>query len=737
MAHTTTPDSLAMATALGVPLADGPSARETFHILVVDDDVRMATSMQALLSFGVYQVDIVHSAMDALPRLISGNYDLVLLDLRMPGLDGHQTMDLIAANGVDVPVIVVSGEKDIGAAIGALKRGAVNYVRKPFHAEELLNAVSQALQKRRLEIERRDMQFRLESSERLYRYLVDSLPDIIYTLDPQGRFTYVNERAQQLLGFSREQLVGHHYSTIVYDEDLDKARYVFQERRIGERASRNVELRLKSRNAMGEQRYFENTLLTISFNSTALYTYDATNQQRELFGTFGVARDITDLKRAEQRIAYQAYHDVLTDLPNRALFKDRLDLAIIHAQRNSTGIGVMFVDLDGFKLVNDTLGHHKGDQLLQQVASRMRGNLRKGDTLARVGGDEFTLLLPDVRNRNDASVIAQKFLWSLEQPFELEGRQVHLSASIGIALFPEDGGSMEDLVRHADIAMYQVKVAGKNGYGFYDSQMETAANEKILLAQSLRHAIECNELEMYYQPQVDAQTRRIVGAEALMRWNHPERGLLPAGEFLPFAEANGLMQTLTAWMIQAVCRDLQAWNRAGCTIGRVSINLSPQCLDRGDTVARLAQCLGAHDISPSQLEIEITESLFIADPQNAVKQLTALVDMGISVAVDDFGTGYSSLAYLQRFPVKTLKIDRSFVREIAHPDGHYPMVLAVISIAHSLGLNVIAEGVETAHQAAYLASAGCPAMQGYLFFQALHRDVLTEAINVQTRAMAA
>ncbi|WP_334187924.1 putative bifunctional diguanylate cyclase/phosphodiesterase [Noviherbaspirillum sp.] len=728
------PTPTAMATALrGIPVKTAPAAP---RILIVDDDVRMARSVQALLSVFNYRLEVVHSAFEALERLCSAEYDLVLLDLRMPGLDGHGAMDLIAEKGIDVTVIVVSGERDIDAAIGAIKRGAYNYLRKPFRPEELLNSVAQAVQKRQMEAERREMQYQLECSERLYRYLMDSLPDIIYTLDPEGNFTYVNDRAQQLLGFEREELVGSHYSRIMHEEDLEKARYVFQERRVGDRASRNVELRLKSSNALAEQRYFENTVLTISFNSTALYAFDEEKNRKELFGTFGVARDITELKRAEQRISYQAYHDVLTDLPNRALFKDRLDLAVIHANRNGSALAVMFVDLDGFKLINDTLGHHKGDQLLQQVAMRMRKQLRGGDTLARVGGDEFTLLLPDTRTQKDAAGIAKKFLWSLEQPFDLDGRDVHLTASIGIAIYPDDGNTMEDLVRHADIAMYQVKTKGKNGFGFYEKSMEVAANYKITLAQTLRHAIEENQLELHYQPQVDFRTGEIVGAEALMRWNHPERGQLPAGDFLPFAEENNLMLPLSAWMIQMVCRDLQKWNAAGKPVSRVSINLSPQCLDRGDTVQKLANAMTRYGIAPAQLEVEITENVCIGNPQQALLHLNKLADMGIGIAIDDFGIGYSSLAYLQRFPVKTLKIDQSFVRDIVDADGHYPVVLAVISIARSIGLNVIAEGVETEIQARYLQRAGCDTMQGFHFYKPLNAAGFDAAINAAARRPA-
>ncbi|GIZ52496.1 putative bifunctional diguanylate cyclase/phosphodiesterase [Noviherbaspirillum aridicola] len=726
---TSAPYSGALASALGLPIVQ-KARNGRPRIMITDDDARVASSIRALLTTFDYDVEVSNSALEAVGRLSDNSYDLMLLDLRMPGIDGHQTMDLLAHSGIEVPVIVVSGEKDIDAAVGALKRGAINYLRKPFRSEELINAVGQALQKRQLQIEQEEMRHRLECSERMYRYLVDSLPDIIYTLDPDGHFTYVNDRAQHLLGYTRDQLIGEHYSSIVHEEDLDRARYVFQERRVGDRASRNVELRMKSCNAMGEQMVFDNTLLTISFNSTALYTKAATDKEPQLFGTFGVARDITDLKRAERRILYQAYHDVLTDLPNRALFKDRLDLATIHASRNNTGIAVMFVDLDGFKLVNDTLGHHMGDQLLQQVAQRMRSNLRKGDTLARVGGDEFALLLPEVKRRDDAATIAQKFLWSLEQPFELGGQVVHLSASIGIALFPEDGTTMEDLLRHADIAMYQVKVAGKNGHQFYDAQMEAAANEKVSVVHALHRAIELNQLEVYYQPQIAVGTRRIVGAEALLRWNHPERGILAAGEFLPFVEENGLMRLMTAWLIDNVCRDLQKWNNSNHSIERISINLSPQCFDRGDIGTRIAHALRAHGIPSSQLEVEITENVFISNPQNAVMQLSALADIGVSIAVDDFGTGYSSLAYLQRFPVHTLKIDRSFVRDIVDPGGHYPMVLAVISIANAMSLKVIAEGVETTEQAAYLEAAGCSLMQGFLFAPALACDAFTASLQV-------
>ncbi|WP_199710859.1 putative bifunctional diguanylate cyclase/phosphodiesterase [Noviherbaspirillum cavernae] len=709
--------------------AAGGEARGKARLLLVDDEPRLLHSLAGLLKEFNYDLATAAGGNEAMAQLSASHFDLVLLDLHMPDAGGNEVMDFIAARRIDTNVIVVSGETSIDAAIGALKRGAYGYLRKPYKPEELLNTVSNALQKRALEADNRAIAWRLECSERLYRYLVDSSPDIIYTIDPDGCFTYVNDRAQQLLGFRREELIGQHYSVLVHDDDLERARYVFNERRTGDRASRNVELRLKCRHMNDSKRVFQNTLLTISFNSTAMYSFDAQQNRKEFFGTYGIARDITDRKQAEMQLSHQAYHDILTDLPNRTLFRDRLDLAIIHAQRNKAGLAVMFVDLDHFKFVNDTLGHLKGDELLQKVTARFKEVLRRGDTLARLGGDEFTLLLPDLRDRQDAALVADKFLRCLEQPFELDRQEVHVSASIGIAIYPEDGETIDDLLRHADIAMYQVKGAGKNGHSFYHSSMQEASYQRIALEHSLRHAIERGELEMYYQPQVDARSGAIIGAEGLMRWNHPERGLLTAGEFLPFAEESGLMLPISDWMIGAVCRDLHEWNATGCEPARISINLSPQYLERGDFVRKLDQALQHYDIDASQIEVEITENICIRNPEHAIEQLNQLCELGVSVAIDDFGTGYSSLAYLHRFPISTIKIDQSFINEIQRDNGHYPVVLAVISIARGLDFNVIAEGVETECQSRYLAQAGCSMMQGYLFHKPMTRSELARTMG--------
>ena len=710
------------------------------RILLVDGEPRLTASLTSVLRGPGYTLVTATDGAQALAHLTDSRFDLVLLDLRLPDMSGLEIMDVINYEGINADVIVMSGEAGIEAAIGALRRGACDYLRKPCSGDELLKAVGNVLQRRRLELANKRIAAQLENSEKLYRYLVDSSPDIIYTLNDKGRFTFVNDRACQLLGFSRQELIGQHYSILVHEQDLERARFVFNERRIDERASRNVELRLKCHHGAGAERTFNNTLMTISLNSIGMHVPDLEVKKLEFFGTYGVARDITDRKRAEEAMSYQAYHDILTDLPNRMLFKDRLGLAVIQAKRRATELAVLFIDLDRFKLVNDTLGHVKGDELLQQVSLRLRQCLRGGDTLARQGGDEFTIVLPELRDRDQARASADKLLACLHQPFNLDGHEVHISASIGIAVYPGDGESIDELLRHADIAMYQVKALGKNGHSFYHSSMLDVSRHKIALEQSLRKALAHDELEMHYQPQIDVITGRVIGAEGLMRWNHPQRGLLPASEFLPFAEDNGLMLPISDWMIGALCRDMQIWNAAGGQGIRLSLNLSPQYLDRGDFFEKMRGALVRYGISPAQIEVEITENLCIRSPQYAIEQLNKLCQLGVSVAIDDFGTGYSSLSYLHRFPIHTIKIDQSFVKEIYNEHGHYPVILAIISIARGLGLHLIAEGVETDAQARYLKANGCLTMQGYLYHRPVSLadfiGVLQEQNTVLTRTAA-
>jgi diguanylate cyclase (GGDEF)-like protein/PAS domain S-box-containing protein len=704
------------------------------RLLLVDDEPRLLGSLYELLGERDYHLTTAASGAEAIAQLRLQKFDLILLDLRMPDIGGHGVMDFINDNGIDVTFIAMSGDTDIDSAIGALKRGAYDYLRKPYTREELYKTVDNALRERRLEHEHSRIAGQLERSEHLYRSLVDSSPDIIYTLNHEGRFTFVNDRVQQLLGYRREDLIGRHFSFVVHDEDMQRAEYVFSHNRLHQRAGHQVELRFKTSEAGGEPRVFANTLTALPVPGEPLVRdFDADN---EPIGTYGVARDVTDSKRADELISHQAYHDILTDLPNRVLFKDRLGLAMLQARRNKTQLAVLFIDLDRFKLVNDTLGHPVGDELLRQAAGRLKACLRRGDTLARLGGDEFTLVLPEVRPA-DVETIAQKCLACLQQAFQLGGNEVHISASIGSATYPADGETLDELVRHADIAMYQVKARGKNGHAFYHPAMDDETHQRVVVEQSLRKALELGELEMYYQPQVDVRSGRITGAEGLMRWHHPERGLLTAGEFLPFADENGLMLPLSDWMLDVVCRDLAAWNAAGHDAIKLSLNVSPEYLDRGDFFEKMRDALVRHAVPSSQIEVEITENICITNPQHAIEQLEKLCQLGLAVAIDDFGTGYSSLSYLHRFPVHTIKIDQSFVKAIQDENGHFPVVLAIISIARGLGLNLVAEGVETETQARYLEQSGCRTMQGYLYHRPVPQSRLLELLGQQSTASVA
>jgi len=714
---------------LGLQGSTGP-AHGPQRLLLVDDEPRALDSLHALLQRRGYELIAVRSGGEALAALSAGRFDLVLLDLRLPDIDGHQVMDVINDQALGTKVVVTSGRVEIDAAIGSLKRGAYDYLRKPYSHEELLQTVGNALEQRRLEQANRRIAEQLERSEKMYRYMVDASPDIIYMLDHEGRFTFVNDRACQMLGYLREELIGRDYAILVHDDDLERARHAFNERRAGERASRNVELRVCCRPGTRHHRAYNTTTMTISLNAVGMRLAGEDGAPPAFFGTYGIARDVTSRKRAEAVILHQAYHDILTDLPNRTLFKDRLGQALQQARRKGGELAVMFIDLDRFKLVNDTLGHVKGDELLKKAAGRLKECLRKGDTLARQGGDEFTIVLPELRDRADASIVADKFLERLQRPFDLDGHEVHISASIGIAIYPQDGESIDTLLRHADIAMYQVKAEGKNGHAFYDPAMLDASHQKIALEQSLRKALERNELEMYYQPQVDAASGRIVGAEALMRWNHPQRGVVAPGEFLPLAEENGLMLPISEWMIGVLCRDMARWMQPGSPL-KLSLNLSPQYLDRGDFFEKMRGALLRHGIAPGRIEVEITEDICIRNPQHAIEQLNRLGQLGVSVAIDDFGTGYSSLAYLHRFPVHTIKIDQSFVQQIRDEHGHYPVVLAIISISRGLHLNLVAEGVETEAQARYLRANGCPTMQGYLFHRPMPLERFVDVLHAQ------
>jgi diguanylate cyclase (GGDEF)-like protein/PAS domain S-box-containing protein len=433
-------------------------------------------------------------------------------------------------------------------------------------------------------------------------------------------------------------------------------------------------------------------------------------------GVVAIVRDITERKRAEERIYHMAHHDTLTGLPNRSLICDRLEQSLAHAERNKESVLVAFIDLDSFKLVNDTLGHNAGDELLKEVASRMVGCVRREDTVGRFGGDEFVLVLPHVNdNPQVLAPLLNKILESVVQPIVLEGQKMQVSCSIGVAVYPRDGRDTDTLMMHADAAMYRAKESGKNNCQFYTSEMNAGLEEKLALTEGLRKALEEQQLFLAYQPKIDLRSGSMFGVEALLRWQHPQRGLVSPAQFIPLAEENGLIIQIGEWALREACRQARAWQDAGLPPLSVSVNVSARQFDDPRLVERVAAALAASGLDACWLELELTETMVMRNVQQSIAKMRELEAMGIALSIDDFGTGYSSLAALKSFPISRLKIDQSFVRDLCGSADDQAITCAIISLSHQLDMKVIAEGVETEQQRRFLHANGCDEVQGYLF----------------------
>ena len=689
--------------------------RSAHTILIVDDKPELLNSLHQLVSLHGYQADKALGGLEAKEALASRHYDVVLLDLIMPGVSGHDVLEYADREGIDSKIIVVSGDSSFAGVKHALKRGAFDFVKKPYEAGELISTMETALRQCELENQNQQMEEKLKNSEELHRFIVNNSPDLVYMLDRNGCFIFLNERLESLLGYQKEELIGRHYSELVDDDHLELARYVFNERRMGERAAANVELKLKSRLNRRGPRLLHAQTLWMELTAEGVYS-DPNERTRENFvGTYGTARDISERKEADELINFQAYHDLLTHLPNRALLKDRLTLAIAHARRNKRKLAVMFLDLDRFKLVNDTLGHTMGDRLLKAVANRLQSCLRRGDTLARFGGDEFTLLLPEVRTKDDVVVIASKILDRLNAPFVIDGHELFVGASIGIAVYPEAGDTEEALIQNADIAMYQVKGRGKNGYQFFSDEMNHSFSTRLSLERELRNGLAQGDLKVFYQPQVCLQTGRITGVEALVRWQHPARGLVKPADFLPMAEETGLICQIDEHVQQRAFSDVANWRLNGFGDIQVSVNLSAVQLEKEEFVDRFVNAMQQSGITANAIKLEITENTLMQDMEVIIPKLKELRRLGVQIAIDDFGTGYSSLSYLQQFPIQTLKIDRSFVGDIREDESDASIINAIVAMARGLKLDLIAEGVENRTQLRYLHTKGCSEGQGFIF----------------------
>jgi diguanylate cyclase (GGDEF)-like protein/PAS domain S-box-containing protein len=561
----------------------------------------------------------------------------------------------------------------------------------------------------------------LREGEARFRDLTELSSDWYWEQDADLRFTQISSRV--------------HEFALGSEEDIGKARWEVS------RLHMTNEQWLPHKAALAARRSFQDfvyqrydvygNLRIISVSGRPIF-----DEAGRFQGYRGTGRDITEQKRAEEQIRHMAHYDALTELPNRMLLYDRIGQAIAQAQRNQAVLAILFIDLDRFKTVNDSLGHAVGDRLLKNVAGRLESCTRESDSIARIGGDEFVVLLGNLKEPEDARHVSQKLLDVLAEPVTIDGNELKVTPSIGICAYPHDGEDVETLMRNADTAMYYAKQMGRNNYQFFTQAMNDAAQQRLVMENDLRHAIERSEFILHYQPQLDLESGAIIGFEALVRWRHPQRGMVLPSEFIAAAEETGLIGLLGEWVLRQACTEARAWRNAGHPELQVSVNCSAQQFQREGFVETVDRILRGTGLPASCLELEITESVIVERSEEVIARFAALDAMGVRISIDDFGTGYSSLSYLKRFAIHQLKIDQSFVRDISSDPDDAAIVSAIIAISHSLGFKVVAEGVETAEQLAFLKSLGCDGAQGYYFSRPVPADEFARLLgswNVRAR----
>jgi diguanylate cyclase (GGDEF)-like protein/PAS domain S-box-containing protein len=558
--------------------------------------------------------------------------------------------------------------------------------------------------------DRRKIEYELRESEMRFRALTNLSSDWYWEQDTEFRYTRMESRHKNL-DSTQASFLGKR----PWESDLEiQADGGWAEHRAVLAANLPFRDVVMHRLLAGEKPYY------ISVSGAPIF-----NENGEAIGYRGVSREITDQRIAEQRIRHLATHDSLTDLPNRVMFSQMLAAALALGQRCNHKFAVLFLDLDRFKFINDSLGHEAGDKLLQEIAVRLKGAIGGGDTIARMGGDEFVVLVREVTHVDQVSEVARKLLTAAAESFVLAAQECNVTASIGIAMYPTHGEDEQTLMKHADIAMYLAKDQGKNDFKFYTQEVVTSSHERLSLESNLRHALAQNEFSVHYQPKLDLRSGKINGVEALLRWENPALGRIPPDEFIPIAEEIGLIVPLGKWVLQTACAQNVAWQRQGFEPLRMAVNLSVRQFSDENLLRDIAAVLAETGMDPTLLELEITEGMVIHNPDRVLLLLLAIKEMGVRLAIDDFGTGYSSLGQLKNFPLDTLKVDRSFISDIPANAGAMAIAEATIAMGKAMKLTVVAEGVETAEQANFLRLHGCDEMQGYYFSTALTPEALT------------
>ncbi|MEP6548432.1 MAG: EAL domain-containing protein [Gammaproteobacteria bacterium] len=681
------------------------------HILLIQNDPAEIRATQSTLldsNEEEFKVECVATCAAALSRLeqeVDNDINspspvaAILLDPALPDSDGLEAFQRILTAAPQTPILILVSQEGDEIGKNAVKMGAQDYLRKSFIqpyqlSKAIINMIERAANAEAL----------FDAKERA-QVTLNSIGDAVMSTNVRGDVTYLNAVAEFLTGWPHRDAVGRAFEEVFRVIDAESRRPLLSPMLAAIRRNKPVSLPPNS--------------LLIRRNDIETPVADSAapihNRRGQVTGAVMVFRDVSISQAAAHRMSYLAQHDALTDLPNRILLSDRLSQAVMHAQRHQQKLALLFIDVDRFKFVNDSLGHAIGDRLLQLIAQRLLSCVRATDTVSRQGGDEFVILLSEVAHADDALASADKMLLAVSRPFRIDEHDVHVSASIGLVIYPDDGVDADELLKHADFAMYHAKDCGRGNYQFFKPEMNAKAAARQAVQNDLRNALEREEFELRYQPIVNLRSSTIVGAEALIRWNHPERGLIEPSEFIPVAEECGLIVTIGRWVLRHACFQVRAWRDAGLLLGRIAVNVSAIELRDKNYVASVREILLQTGFEASGLELEVTETALLQDADSAATILRSLKVMGAYIALDDFGTGYSSLSHLKRFPIDTLKIDHSFIRDLTADSNDASIVRAVISMGRSLRMRVVAEGVETLAQCKYLRRYSCPEAQGFYF----------------------
>lgn len=682
----------------------------TLDLLYVEDDQEISASTKEMLKPFFKSITLAYDGLEALETYKKGSFDIVLTDIMMPKLDGRALSRKIREINPLQAIIVISAFEEMEYFREFIEIGISKFIAKPPEMEYLLKSfISTAVNinnAKKVVLLTQELKKDLDENKELLKRVIDTVPIRIFWKDTQSRYLGCNRLFAQDAGFEDEvDFIGKTDYDFSWKNEAKE--YIKDDQAVITSGIGKLNIEEKLTRKDGNQ---------IWLSTSKVPLMDSTGK---VMGILGAYADITPQKEAiiaiqaaKDELGYQSQHDPLTDLPNRLLYIDRLNHAMQKAARSQTKLAVMFIDLDRFKQINDSLGHEIGDKIVQMLGKRISTILRNEDTVARFGGDEFTVLLEDLTEISAAAEIAGKIVKAMDEPFNLDNHHLHLTLSAGISIYPDDGDTAEILIRNADTAMYRAKEEGRNAYTFYSKEMTEKTLYSMMMAKNIRTALELNEFELYYQPQIDAPTNTLLGMEALIRWKTANGFISPAA-FIPIAEEAGLIDKIGEFVFKQATSQIAQWYAQGYAPGRVAINLSAIELQKENFVESIIERLADVHCKSDWIELEITEGYTMKHAHEAIKMLQRLKDIGIQLSIDDFGTGYSSLSYLQKLPVHKLKIDQSFVRDIPGNANSEAIVQSIIFLAKSMQFDVIAEGVETLEQQNYLVSQGCRAIQGY------------------------